>query len=135
VANNVGDSDRALSAARNVELNLDKSAQIYPSLILKAILWDMAYTHDRAEAIELANSICRVIKSKFDSKILGVKGARFFVLKGVRSPAILIEVGFLSNRQEENLLRNAFYRQKVAEGIKEGIINYARELALVKANN
>jgi N-acetylmuramoyl-L-alanine amidase len=46
-------------------------------------------------------------------------------------PGVLVEVGFVSNRTEEKFLKNYYYRQKIAEGIKEGINNYARDLSLV----
>jgi N-acetylmuramoyl-L-alanine amidase len=66
------------------------------------------------------------------ARILGIKGARFEVLRGARMPAILIEAGFLSNYQEERLLANNYYRQKIAEAIMQGINNYARDLTLVR---
>jgi N-acetylmuramoyl-L-alanine amidase len=53
-----------------------------------------------------------------------VKSARFYVLKGVRSPSVLVEVGFVSNRLEEARLRDASFRQQIAEALARGIINY-----------
>jgi N-acetylmuramoyl-L-alanine amidase len=47
-------------------------------------------------------------------------------------PAVLIETGFLSNYQEERMLKNNYYRQKIAESIVEGIHNYDQELALAQ---
>jgi N-acetylmuramoyl-L-alanine amidase len=68
-----------------------------------------------------------------NTKVLGIKGAPFYVLKGARMPAILIEAGFLSNYQEERLMRNAYYRQQIAEGIEQGIKKYARDFTLMEA--
>ena len=48
-------------------------------------------------------------------------------------PAILIEVGFLSNAGEERMLKNSYSRQKIAENIVEGINDYAQELVLTEA--
>ncbi|MEW6102068.1 MAG: N-acetylmuramoyl-L-alanine amidase, partial [Candidatus Omnitrophota bacterium] len=67
------------------------------------------------------------------SKMLGVKGANFAVLREVNMPAVLIEVGFLSNTNEERMLKNSYYRQKVAESIISGINSYAKEIALAEA--
>jgi N-acetylmuramoyl-L-alanine amidase len=126
------DAGRALWAARNVALGLDSACLASNSVNLKAILWDMIYTYNRAESIELARSICRTINRNLNTEILGIKGARFEVLRGVRMPAVLVEIGFLSNSREEKMLKNSYYRQKIAESIIEGIKYYAQGLALIR---
>lgn len=60
-------------------------------------------------------------------KDLGVKQAPFFVLIGAHMPAVLAEVSFVSNKQEENRLRNDHYLDHVARGLIRGIHRYARE--------
>jgi N-acetylmuramoyl-L-alanine amidase len=114
-------------------LGLDSACLLKPSLNLKIILWDMIYTNNRAESIELASDICRMINRNLDTRILGMKGANFCVLKGVRMPALLIEVGFLSNYNEERMIKNNYYRQQIAQAIAEGIQNYTRDYALMEA--
>ena len=131
VAPSVNDSSRAVTSARSVGIDLDNSDFASHSLELKATLWDMIYTFNRAESIELSHSICRVINNNCETKVIGVKAARYYVLKGVRMPAVLIEVGFLSNSSEERMLKNAFYRQKIAESIMEGIGDYAQGASLM----
>jgi hypothetical protein len=54
----------------------------------------------------------------------GVKVANFYVLKYTVMPAILVEAAFISNPQEEQLLREDIFIQKVATGISKGIIEY-----------
>ena len=136
VSPNVSDSKRALYCAQNAVLNLDNSCFAYaPSVDLKAILWDMIHTSHRAESVRLARAICSVIENNLDTKVLGIKGAAFYVLKGVRMPAILIEAGFLSNYNEELLMKNSYYRQQIAEGIEQGIQKYARDFTLMEAAN
>ncbi|MFH0935465.1 MAG: N-acetylmuramoyl-L-alanine amidase [Candidatus Omnitrophota bacterium] len=127
VANSVDDYRRALWAAQHARLNFDSSCFASNSLTLKTILWDMIYTSSRGQSVELANSICRTVDRNLDAKILGIKGGRYYVLKGTRMPAILIEVGFLSNSSEERLLKNSSYRQSIAEAIAEGVKNYTYE--------
>lgn len=56
----------------------------------------------------------------------GVKFARFFVLKNIKCPGILVETGFISNRTEENNLGSAAYQQKIAQGIADGVIRYTQ---------
>ncbi len=132
VAPSVNDSRRAYLSAKNLSLALDNASFASNSLDLKAILWDMIYTCNRAEAIDLSRSICRSINDDLGSKILGVKAARFEVLRGARMPAVLVEVGFLSNQSEENMLKNSYYRQKIAESIAGGIRDYAPSSALME---
>jgi N-acetylmuramoyl-L-alanine amidase len=132
VSSDVNDSNRAYSTAKEAAIILDNPSFAGYSLDLKATLWDMIYTHSRAEAITLANSICRAVGSGADIRMIGVKAGQYYVLKGVRIPAVLIEVGFLSNRNEENLLKTGFHRQKIAESIAAGILDYAVSAETIK---
>lgn len=56
----------------------------------------------------------------------GIKRARFMVLRDIDVPGVLVEIGFISNRQEEKLLNNKKYTDKIAYGIVDGIINFTR---------
>jgi len=124
------DSKRAAYSATYATLDLDKGCFASDSLILKTILWDMIYTNSRAESIRLASFIDRGIERNLNIKILGIKGANFHVLRGARMPAVLIEVGFLSNYDEECRLKNSYYRQQIANAIAQGIEGYARDIHL-----
>src|SRR5439155_6021187 len=54
----------------------------------------------------------------------GVKTAPFYILRYTAMPSILAELAFISNPIEERRLRQPEFRQKVAEGLFEGIRNY-----------
>jgi N-acetylmuramoyl-L-alanine amidase len=56
----------------------------------------------------------------------GVKRARFVVLRTNPLPAILVEGGFLTNRMDLRLVDNPVYRQRLAQAIANGILNYIR---------
>lgn len=47
-----------------------------------------------------------------------------FLLKGINSTAVIVECGFLSNKEEEQLLNDEKYQQKIAEGIYKGVQNF-----------
>jgi len=126
VASSVSDTKRAYTAAQEAALNLDSSCFAGNSQDLKAILWDMIYTYSRAESIELSRFICKAMDNNLGGRSMRIKGARFEVLRGVRMPGVLIETGFLSNREEEQMLKNGYYRQKIAESIADGIGDYSR---------
>ncbi len=59
----------------------------------------------------------------------GVRKAPFIVLIGAKMPAILAEVGFISNPQEEDAMRTSEYRDKLAEAILKGIESYGQSLS------
>ncbi len=134
VSPSVSDSNRASYAAKNVHLNLDNSSFASQSQNLKAILWDMIYTYNRAESIKLSRIICRSAVVNLNVKVLGVKDARFEVLRGARMPAILIEVGFLSNPKEEQLLKDGYYREKLSQSIMDGLCNYAGKARMTEVS-
>ena len=62
----------------------------------------------------------------------GVKKAPFVVLIGANMPSVLAEIAFLSNPQEEKLLRTPEHRQKIALALYSGIVAYAETLSSVK---
>jgi N-acetylmuramoyl-L-alanine amidase len=57
----------------------------------------------------------------------GVKQAPFYVLAGARMPAVLLEVGFISNPDEAARLRRREYRDKIADAVAEGIKGFRGE--------
>jgi len=62
----------------------------------------------------------------------GLKKAPFVVLIGADMPSILAEISFLTNPRDEKLLRQARYRQKIAEGVYHGVARYISSLSGVK---
>lgn len=68
--------------------------------------------------------------SKHSSSIRnrGIRKAPFVVLIGAEMPAVLAEIGFISNRSDEALLGKASFRQEVAEHLYSGIADYASSL-------
>jgi len=62
----------------------------------------------------------------------GVKKAPFVVLIGANMPSVLAEIAFLSNPQEEKLLKTPEHRQKIAEALYDGIVGYVESLSVVK---
>lgn len=62
----------------------------------------------------------------------GVKEAQYVVLTGTSMPAILAEVSFVSSPTDENNLRNAAYRQQIAEALYQGISRYEQESSRAK---
>jgi len=76
----------------------------------------------------LAYQVQRGVTSATGSPDRGVRRARFYVLQYAECPAILVECGFLSNTGEASAITSSAYREKIANGIGQGILNYKRTL-------
>ena len=60
------------------------------------------------------------------NKNSSVRQANFYVLKGVQSPAILVEMGYISSNKDRGRLTQGGVQKKMAQGIYNGIYNYAK---------
>jgi N-acetylmuramoyl-L-alanine amidase len=78
------------------------------------------YYYDRRSA-PFASNILREIANCYGSHSRGVKYARFYVLHHNQRPATLLELGFVSNAQENAKLQDPRIRQLMAERIAAGI--------------
>jgi N-acetylmuramoyl-L-alanine amidase len=64
----------------------------------------------------------------------GVRKAPFVVLIGADMPSILTEISFLSNPSDEQLLKKPDYRQRIAEGVYQGVAAYLQSLNSMAMN-
>lgn len=101
------------------ELNMDSSN---PDVAI--IISDMLYSHKQEESELLAPYIAKSTSRYINARNRGAKTARFFVLRNTLIPAVLVEVGYISNPKEENLLSTGEYRQKIALGIAKSIVEF-----------
>lgn len=77
-----------------------------------------------ASSFVLANTVHRGLISRMDGFDRGVKRARFSVLRNASVPAIVVEGGFLSNREEAKRIHSAEWRQRFAHALADGIVMY-----------
>lgn len=99
-----------------------------PSTVVKQVLWDLVLSYTRTESHRLATTICRSMDRGLQSGCRKTKPARFVVLREAAMPAVLVEVGYVSNQAEAQRLGSPTYRQAVAQSIEDGIIAYIRQL-------
>ncbi len=93
---------------------------------IKMILWDMAQSAYLRQSSLLAESIQNELNELLRTRNRGIKQAPFKVLSGVACPAVLVEVAFLSNPDEERRLLTADFQQRVAQEIYDGLVNYMK---------
>ncbi len=91
---------------------------------VEAIVSDMLFQHKASASNSLAVLLSERLERETRAKNRGVFRAGFFVLRNTLMPAVLIEVGFLSNSREERSLNSPQYRQSLADGISKGIKEY-----------
>lgn len=96
-----------------------------PSTNASAISWK-SYTGNSNDSrnIRLAYFLQRSLLVQTKAKDMGVKRARFAVLKDLKCPGVLVEIGFISNPDELKKLRSREYIGKLAKGVANGIVNY-----------
>lgn len=119
---------RALAAAENYPLGI--AEDIPDDLYIQATIWDLLYSENRKDAKRFAEKVAFSLNREIESKNRGVKSANFYVLRGAQMPAILVEVGFISNRYEEANLRDSDFKNRIASAIANGIRSYEREQIL-----
>lgn len=112
---------RRVSQIENLGEGLEENSD------LKLILWDMAQSAYLKQSSVLAESIQSELNSLLGTKDRGVKQAPFKVLMGVTSPAVLVEIGFITNPEEEKKLKAESFQENIAEAIYRGILRYIRQ--------
>ena len=106
---------------------------------LETLVKKIAQTEKIDESKEFAQDIQdslakRVQKNGKNVKNRGVRKAPFVVLIGADMPSILTEISFLSNPADEKLLKQPEQRQRVAEGLYQGISSYLQNMNSMTVN-
>lgn len=91
---------------------------------LELILWDLSQSHHLAESQRFANLVQGELNQALQLRDRGVKQAPFRVLKGATMPAVLVELGFISNPDEEKKLQDPEYRGALIASLARAIQRY-----------
>ncbi|MCP4649102.1 MAG: hypothetical protein GY853_03325 [PVC group bacterium] len=121
---------KAVQIRENAVVKLEKGSEHKYTTDLNATLWDMILAENRIESIEMAYAISEKMERMLHLKTRYIKGANFYVLKGTCVPAVLLEIGYLTNGTEGARLNNVYYRQMIAETIAAGIVGYKERFEL-----
>ncbi|MBJ17799.1 MAG: N-acetylmuramoyl-L-alanine amidase [bacterium] len=92
---------------------------------LAAILGDLIATQHLQESSEFAKLAQHELSEIRRAQSRGVKQAPFVVLMGVQMPASLVEIGFLTNPDEEKGLRRSARREAIADALAAAIGAFA----------
>ena len=122
------------TSAESMEVASRENALAQESLHdLQDIIKKIARNEKVEESKELANDIQDSLTHRLqlvnqNERNRGVKKAPFVVLIGANMPSVLSEISFISNPNDEKLLRKTDQRQRVADGLYRGIASYLESL-------
>src|SRR5438034_2532442 len=97
-------------------------------------LQKVANPRPNPESQSLAQFIQQQLVARTQAVNRGTKAQQFYVLANVRHPAVLVEGGFLTGKNDIGKLADANYRELLATGIADGILKY-RDTVKALANN
>lgn len=96
---------------------------------LEEILSDLTQSLSHHESSGLAESVQASMVNALGEQDRGVKQAPFIVLIGASMPAVLVEVGFISNASDEKRLSSPKEQGRIAEAIADGVVKFKKTLA------
>ncbi|MDY3823462.1 MAG: N-acetylmuramoyl-L-alanine amidase, partial [Streptococcus sp.] len=109
------------SATNGVETYYYQSYAEYPSAINKEF-------HNNSERLSRSNYLAQVLQSEIVANTgalnRGVQRDTFAVLRETTAPAVLLELGYMSNVSEANKIKHEQYQNKLVNGIFSGIKKY-----------
>ena len=88
------------------------------------IIVTMAQSAYMKQSEQFAESAASSMAKRLRIKNSGVKQAGFFVLVGASMPNVLVELGYLSNRNEEQVLRSENGQERIADALFRGVKEY-----------
>lgn len=97
---------------------------------INRILVGMAHSAFMRQSERLAEQVQSEMGKRLRSlnmKDRGVKQAHFWVMVGASMPAILVEIGFITNPYDVKILQTASHQQKIAEGIFQGLLRFKED--------
>lgn len=122
------DIDKTVSLQERVEYSEALQPDIFVSIHVnsseKPAITGIETHYYRQESLSLAQTVHAAMISNINSNNRGLFKSKFYVINHTTSPAILVEIGFLSNAGERAELVSEKRKNATAKAIAEGIQNY-----------
>ncbi len=99
-------------------------------LILNSLMLNTKINESSRLAEFVQKGMLDELQKRYKLKNRGVRQAPFYVLIGAEMPAILVEIGFITNSVENRRLKSAGYLDRVATGIVKGIDAYIKDIEM-----
>src|SRR5258708_5651654 len=114
----------AVARLENASLELEGKS---PSAPVQAVLRSLVKNANINRSAQLGGIMDRQVGEQLSQNKTGLQQAAFYVLRGAVMPAILIELGFLSNKVEERHLEDPTYRKKLIQAIETSIVEFDKK--------
>ena len=92
--------------------------------------WVGYFSRPEEEELDRGENLAVALQGALTSRMFvanrGIKSRSLFVVRHTRMPAVLVEGGFLSNKVENQMLRDDGYRDRLAQGLAAGILTYTQ---------
>jgi N-acetylmuramoyl-L-alanine amidase len=114
------------SAATGIETYYAAHAISFPERVASWLPFLRRTSSDppNLESQSLATFVQESLVAHTQAMNRGTRPQQFFVIANVRHPAVLVEGGFLTNKEDVTRLANGDYREQMAAAISEGILRY-----------
>ena len=96
---------------------------------LNSILVDLVQTQTMNDSLRFGGMVLNELGSLNQVKFNQPKQARFVVLRAAEMPSVLIETGFITNPEDERLLKSASFQQKLARSLSEVTFDFVSMMA------
>jgi len=80
------------------------------------------------KSLQLASRINKSLVDQLHFKDRGVHQAPFFVLWKTTMPSVLVEMGYISNKEDEKLLKSDSFQNEIALAIYKALVDYRKEI-------
>lgn len=124
------DTDEFISLQDRVDISMENDADLFVSIHVNASVKPEIVgleTHYYNEnSLNLANTVHENMVHIVDRTDRGVFKSKFYVINHNTMPAILVEIGFISNEEERKELLTRERKKKTAQAIARGIIEYLK---------
>ncbi len=117
-------SDELARRAAETENASNAAPKAGPAPDLKLILWDLAQQEYLQESSRFAQDIQEELNAVTGVQNRGVKQAPFKVLVGASMPAALVEIGFITNPEEEAKLNSDAYQNTMVDALVRAVQRY-----------
>jgi len=121
------ESDWSKSVAATENQGLEDSELVPEDVTF--IVWELVQNKFISSSSDLAEIVQAQLVQRAGASDRGVRQAGFRVLVGAYMPAVLVEMGFLSNPNEERKLRDRSYQRDLATAMSEAILMFKERYA------
>ena len=96
---------------------------------IEIVLWDFAQSRHIEQSAELARIVEESLRGRVGVDVRPVERAPFRVLESANLPAVLVDLGFLSNPDQEKVLGGAAFQNAFAQSVLDALVRFRGHLS------